>query len=140
LILIRYRAGGGNRDFELHRLLETLEGNIARMPAGASVTAFRDRQLPHRGVVNDEFIERAIELVPDGVEYLLLEQVPTFDDPFCWYHHATGTSHEELRADLEDSSGVPAAFGHYPPFLCAGDRAIQAYVPDEDGVIRPGPY
>jgi hypothetical protein len=51
-----------------------------------------------------------------------------------------GESHTELRDDLEDLRGSSAGVGLYPPWLEDTEDVISAYVPDEDGVVRPGGY
>jgi len=58
-----------------------------------------------------------LNLIPDGSEYLLVETVSRTYGRRFWYHWDSGTTHAELREGLEESRGVPVAFGHYPPWL-----------------------
>ena len=75
LVLIRVRCGGGAKDFELFSIFEALLRRIHELPLGTCITAFRQPQLPLRGVVDDEFIAKCLDSVPDGSEYLMVETV-----------------------------------------------------------------
>src|SRR5215471_10816871 len=75
LIEIRYRCGAGSQDFELFPSFQALSERIRELPAGAYVTAFRRPQLPLRGVVDDSFMAKCLQNIPDGAEYLVAETV-----------------------------------------------------------------
>lgn len=140
LVLIRYRYGAGSRSYELFISFETLSQRIRTLPAGACVTAFKHPQLPLRGIVDDEFITRCLNTIPDGAEYIMTETVLTVAGKMSWFHHGTNDSHACLREDLEDSRGVPVAVGLHPDTLVKTDDIIHAVVPDEDGSVKAGPY
>ena len=105
-----------------------------------SVIAFRQPQLPVRGVVDDTFVEKCLSAIPDGPEFLILETVRKAYGRFSWFHWAAGTSHAELREELEDLRGCQVAAGFYPPWLKDSENVISALVPDEHGTVNSGVY
>jgi hypothetical protein len=140
LVLFRYRAGAGSRDYEFHSSLDSLLGRIGRLPPGTAVAVFRQPQLPIRGVVDDAFVTLCLDTIPDGAEYLLLETVVTVAGKRSWFRHGSGESHAELRDDLAESRGRPVAVGLYHPWPGTPSDSVHAVVPDPDGAVRPGPY
>jgi hypothetical protein len=140
LVEIRYRCGGGSQDFELFSSFQALSDRIRELPAGACVTGFRTPQLPFRGVVNDDFVTKCLEQIPDGSEYLMAETVRRVYGRHSFFHCGSGESHAELRDDLEECRGAPVAAGLYPPVLEESANVVRAVVPDADGVVRAGPY
>jgi hypothetical protein len=55
----------------------------------------------------------------------------------CSFFIGRQASHTKLRDDLENLRGSSAAIGLYPPWLEDTEDVISAYVPNEDGVVRP---
>jgi hypothetical protein len=140
LIEIRYRCGAGSQDFEVFSSFQALSCRIRELPTGACVTAFRTPQLPLRGVVDDDFVTKCLEQIPDGSEYLVAETVRRVYGRHSFFHCGSGESHAELRDDLEECRGAPVAAGLYPPVLEESPNVLRAVVPDADGVVRAGPY
>ena len=140
LVLIRYSHAAGSRDFEMFTSFQSLADRIRELPPLTSVIAFRQPQLPLRGVVDDEFISRCLSSIPEGSEYLVVETVRRVYGRRSWFHHDAGVSHAELRDDLEECRGTPAAAGLYPAWLEDTEDVISAVVPDEHGVVRSGIY
>ena len=137
LALIRYSHAAGNREFRLFTSFDDFSEASHQLPHLACVTVFRQPQLPIRGVVDDAFIARCLQSIPDGLEYLVIEKVRRMYGRMSSFHHA-GESHAELRDDLEECRGAPVATGLYPPWLDDTDDVISAVVPDEHGVARSG--
>jgi len=140
LVLIRYSHAAGNREFEFFSSFQELSDRMRQLPHLACVTAFRQPQLPLRGIVDDEFIAKCLSRIPDGSEYLVVETVRRVYGRKSWFHHDAGVSHAELRDDLAESRGVQVAAGLYPAWLEDTDGVISAVVPDENGVARSGVY
>ena len=140
LLLIRYSYAAGSKDFEFFRSFRSLAERIHKLPPRTCVIAFREPQLPLRGVVADEFIAKCLSEIPDGSEYLVVETTQRVYGQMSWFHHGAGESHAELREELEDSRGIAVAAGLYPPWLHDTEDVISAVVPDEDGVARTGIY
>ena len=140
LVLIRYSHAAGNKDFEFYSSFQSLLDKIRELRPRTCVIAFRQPQLPLRGVVDDLFIDRCLSSIPEGTEYLVAEMVRRVAGRASWLHHGAGMSHAELRDDLEESRGTQVAAGLYPPWLEDTDDVISAVVPDEHGVVRSGVY
>ena len=140
LALIRYSHAAGSKDFEFFSSLQQLSDRMRQLPPRTCVIAFRQPQLPLRGVVDDGFIAKCVSDIPDGSEYLVVETVRRVYGKHSWFHHGAGESHRELHDDLEQSRGIPVAVGLYPPWLEDTDDVISAAVPDEHGVVSPGIY
>lgn len=140
LVLIRYSRAAGSKDFEFFSSFQVLSDRIRELPPLACVIAFKQPQLPFRGVVDDNFIASCLNNIPDGSEYLVVESVRRVYGRMSWFHHASGESHAELRGDLEDSRSASVAVGLYPPWLQDTNDVMSAVVPDERGVVTGGVY
>lgn len=140
LLLIRYSHAGGSKSFEFFSSFQSIADRICKLPPLTCVIAFKQPQLPLRGVVNDRFIASCLSSVPDGSEYLVLEIEQRVYGRASWFHHGEGESHAELREDLEESRGVAVAVGLYPPWIEDNDDVISAVVPDEHGAVKSGTY
>jgi hypothetical protein len=140
LVLFRFRAAAGARDYELYSSLSSLTAKIRGLRPGTAVTVFRERHLPIRGIVDDALLNRCVEAIPAGAEYLLVETTASVAGSLTWFHHGTGESHAELREDLESSRGKPVAVGVHPVWPGSATDTLHGVVPDTDGVVRRGPY
>jgi hypothetical protein len=140
LVLIRYSAAAGAKDFEIFSSLEALSNRIGPLPPRTSIVAFRQPQLPLRGVVDEGFVASCLSRVPDGSEFLVLETARRAHGEKSWSHWIAGETHAELREVLEASRGVTVAVGPYPSWLADSDDVISAVVPDENGLVRGGIY
>lgn len=140
LLLIRYSHAAGSKDFEFFSSFQSVADRIRELPPLTCVIVFRQPQLPFRGVVDDGFIADCLSSTPEGSEYLVLEMTRRVYGRESWFHYGVGTSHAELREELEKSRGVAVAVGHYPPWLEDTSDVISAVVPDGQGVVKPGMY
>ena len=122
------------------RAVFLVPGALGKSARAAPWRAFREPQLPLRGVVDESFVTKCLEHIPDGSEYVLAETVRRVYGRHSFFHCGSGESHAELRDDLEESCGAPVAVGLYPPVLEESVDVIRAVVPDADGVVRAGPY
>lgn len=140
LVLIRLSRASGNKSFEFYTSFAVLKERLSQLPADACVTVFRNRQLPLRGIVDDQFIRKCLSTLQDGSEFAVVETDRTTAAPHSRFDFSAGTSHEELREDLESRTGKPVAVGEYPPWLEDSSDVISAYVPAQDGEVRRGVY
>jgi hypothetical protein len=140
LVLIRYSHAAGSKDFEFFSSVETLMEKLSSLPPRTSLIAFRQPQLPFRGVVDDGFITACLSGIPDGSEYVVVDIILRTAGRASWFHHHAGETHVELREELESLRGHTVAAGLYPPWLESTDDVISAVVPDEHGVVAPGVY
>ena|SRR5438270_9223868 len=140
LVLIRYSRAGGSKSFEFFSSIETLAERTCQLPPQTSLIAFRQPQLPLRGVVDENFISNCVRNIKDGSEFLVVETVQLSSSGMSWLYHTAGESHNQLRKDLEALRGRSVAAGEYPPWLQEGADTISAVVPDERGVVSSGVY
>ena len=140
LVLIRYSRAAGRKDFEFFSSFGALSTRIHQLPPSTSITAFKQPQLPLRGVVDEGFIATCLSRVPYGSEFLVLETEHRAYGKNLWFHWEAGETHRELLEALEGSRGAPVAVGPYPPWLGDTDDVVSAIVPDEDGQVRLGVY
>src|SRR5215813_282674 len=140
LLLIRYSRAAGNKSFEFFSSFETLVETLHKLPSQTSIIAFRLQQLPIRGIVDDEFIRKCLDYIPDGSEFLVVETVERSAGRAKWFHHSAGESHAELQDALERSRGKAVAAGEYPPWLQEAPDVISAIVPSRYGIVEPGIY
>lgn len=103
------------------------------MPKGTDIVVFREPQLPLRGRVTEDFIRSATDAVPDGTEYMVVAWESASETGIT--HWGTmGTSHADLRADLEDWPDKIAAVGVCPRFCDPdNDQMISASKGGIDG-------
>ena len=71
LVLIRYSRAAGEKSFEFFTSFERLRKRLEELKPETSVTVVRERQLPLRGCVDDEFIRKCLNSVQAGSECLL---------------------------------------------------------------------
>jgi hypothetical protein len=140
LVLIRYSRAAGSKSFEFFSSFRNLAQRLLELPPATNIIAYKQPQLPLRGVVDDAFIERCINTIPDATEFLVVETIPTRVGKASWFHDEAGESHQELRAALEDSRGKPVAVGTYPPWGNGDSDVISGIVPDDHDEVRPGVY
>jgi len=140
LVFIRYSHAAGSKGFEFFSSIETLMERLRGLPPRTCVIAFRQPQLPIRGVVDDSFITTCLSTIPDGSEFLVADTICRTAGRASWFHHGAGETHAELREELEDLRGHTVAAGLYPPWLEDTADVISAVVPDEHGVVTTGVY
>jgi hypothetical protein len=144
LVLIQYSRAAGAKDFEFFSSFAPLAERIRGLPPETCIIAFREPQLALRGVVDDAFITRCLDTIPNGAEFLVLKlqrsTSGSTSGPDSWFHWAAGESHEEMRDALADSRGIAVAVGRYPPWLDENDNVASAIAPNEDGSITVGVY
>jgi hypothetical protein len=140
LVLIRFSGAAGAKSFEFFSEFSTLSERLGQLAPHTSIIAFRQPQLPFRGVVNDQFISNCLNSIPDGSEFLLVETVRRKAGQTSWFHEAAGETSSELREALEDSRGSPVAVGLYPPWQENSADVVCGIVPDDHGVVKPGAY
>src|SRR5436309_543994 len=115
LVLIRYHASAGAKEFEFFGVMSAFQGRLAALPPRTCITVFRDKQLPVRGAANPELASVALARIPDGEEWLAVTLRPTVLGKWSWFHHAAGETHAELREELDSHYGELTAIGPYPP-------------------------
>lgn len=142
LAVIRFAGGAGSKSFEFFQSIGAFVARVEGLPAAACVTVLAERQLPLRGIVDDEFIGRARNAIRDGDEWLVVCQERITVGAASWYHDCEGNSNEELEAELRDEYcyGKLVAVGWHPDWLEDSSTVITAIVPNADGTVTVGAY
>jgi hypothetical protein len=140
LALIRYSRAAGAKDFEFFDSVEAFQARLRDLPPQTCVTVFGERQLPLRGRVNDDFIQQALALIPDGTEFALVGLERVRHGESAWYPMTAGETSVELCEELREWCGRLVAVGPYPPWLADGDEVVSAVVPSPNGSVTTGVY
>ena len=136
--MIRFSRRGGVKSFEFFDSFDSFKERLTELPPRTCVIVFAERQLPIRGVVDDELIGRALECIANGSEYLIAGLSKETCGKASWFPDCVGSSHNELSEDLNDMRGKSIALGNYPQWQVDGDEVVSALVPDLDGSLHAG--
>jgi len=141
-VVIRFVSGAGSRSFEFFTAFDRFLERLAELNPADSVIVMRDKQLPLRGLVDEQFVADALSAIPDGADWLIACLAQTTMGKASWFHNYPGNNHTELADELRDDFclGHHVAVGLEPSYMNDSDSIISAYVPNEDGAVTPGAY
>ena len=123
LVIVRYLWGGGAKDYSLVTTPEMFRSLINACPKGADIIVMRDPQLPLRGIVDNEFIQRAKKSVGNDQEYMFVCMMSGNDqDPRCRGGFDIG--HAMLEDDLSEEMENHVAFGPCPEFIADDNESM----------------
>src|SRR5262245_37163060 len=71
LVVLRYLRAAGRKGYALCHSSADFEAIVAEAPPGTDIEVFRERQLPIRGLVTDQFIAEALTAVGTGEEHMV---------------------------------------------------------------------
>jgi hypothetical protein len=94
---------GGSGFFYVLNTYAQYEDLMVNAKPGSIAFVLRDRQLPIRGIVDDGFIANAVNQIPDGEYYAVIEPCVY---PNSFVYLGDGNTHAELKNDLEKLRGV----------------------------------
>jgi len=139
--VIRFNASAGNRSYEFFRSVESFRDLLSKLPEKSSVIVFKRPQLPIRGVVNDNFIENAIQSLPAATECTIVRTSRITMGSRSWYHNIELNNLVEIEQELRDSFcwGHPVAVGIEPDWHDL-EQTIEGVVPNGSGVVQRGIY
>lgn len=135
LVVVRYAYGAGNREFLILESFPKFEAVLAQLRKRDSVIAMRSFDHLLQGKVNRELIDAANAAYTPGDAWILVGE-DNYDYTSNW---AYAESHDELKEELEARVGRSVTIVAEPNYVC-DEETISAYVPDDDGVVRPGAY
>jgi hypothetical protein len=141
--LFRYAYRGGAKDYFIARSDAELDSILKRACARTSITAFFEANFQLNGVADQNLCGKAIELLPsmatafDGVDLIRGDGASTELDR---EHYTCLTKPEEIREWFGNNQGARVLGGAIEFWHDNCARFITVYVPDEDGVVRPGAY
>ncbi|PKN91527.1 MAG: hypothetical protein CVU44_19420 [Chloroflexi bacterium HGW-Chloroflexi-6] len=140
LVLLRYSRAAGSKDFELFNSFASFEHRLSLLSPQTSIIVFGTPQLPIRGTVDNNFINQALSLIPDGAEFLIFNPIPTHEGKYSWHSCIIGETGNELVARLKEHYGQSLFLGLYPEWIQDNENVISATVPDETGKVIVGIY
>ena len=137
---LRFSRAAGNCSFELFRSTDSFLARLDELSPRTFVSVFRCPQLPLRGRVDEAFIASALASIRDGDDYLVSSLELTVAGSHSWFGYWAGSTHAELRDDLEFCRGELVAVGPFPNWTLGADAVVNAIVPQPDGAVVPGVY
>ena len=135
LILVRYVYGAGSRDFVLLDSMTKFSDLLQCCRERDSVTVMKSFNVICRGIVTDDFIVSAIADYESDKSWILIGG-DNYEYTADW---AFAESEAELKEELDARLGNEVCIVSEPDHWSETD-AMTAYVPDSDGVVRPGAY
>ncbi len=135
LVVVRYVYGAGNRDFLILKNMTEFNRLLGRLCNRDSVVVMKSFQKIKEGIVDQAFIEGAAAVYKTGANWVLIGKEN--------FEHTAGRAYAgsegELREELQDRLGNHVCIVDEPNYI-SDEHSIGAYVPDEDGIVRPGAY
>jgi hypothetical protein len=100
---------GASGNFYILNNYSQYEDLMMKASPGSICSVLRDKQLPIRGFIDDDLIQRAFNLLADGDYYLIVEPC-TYPQMICFL--GDGKTHVELEQDLRELQGTDVWVGH----------------------------
>lgn len=122
------RAGGWNQVFLVNSYEQFLEILSITKNRIGGIDVMRHPKFILRGIANDELFQKAIQSIPEGMDWWLVYR--DHDDIFA--SHATGdNTHQNLKEEFEKHNDKEIALGFdkdFPPFwpLIQDDNFLEA--------------
>ena len=135
LVVVRYVYGAGARDFLILKDVSDFHNLLSGLRPRDSVVVMKSFGKIMEGTVDQSFIAAAVAAYTKNSCWILIRRGDVRDERGFGYGGSSG----EIREELEDWAGKPVCIVDEPNYLSA-EHSIGAYVPDDDGVVRPGAY
>ena len=137
-VVARFSRKAGEKAYFWFEKFSSFRAQLDLFPPETDVIVFRDNQFPLRGLVTDNLIRQALDLIPDNTEAMV---VNTMKPPDCEVYVWGDDTHAELLETLQDIVGEPASIGFYAPWYNSDNETmISALVPLPDGTLKRGAY
>jgi hypothetical protein len=143
VLLLRYANCGGMRDYFIARSPTDFQAVLKHAKPKTSITVFFESSFLLSGIADDDLRDRAIGLFPiahaqcEGVYLIRLNLSGVeMDAERCFY--AKGS--EEIRDWFERNRGASVTVGTMEYWHDNCSEIVTVYIPDVDGVVRPGAY
>lgn len=135
LVVVKYAYGAGSRDFLFLNDMSEFRGLLSRLRRRDSVVVMKSFRKVIEGRVDAALIDAAQAAYPEGACWIVLDRNPP--------KYATSNFPAECRGDLiaelSDLMGGDVCILEEPHYTSA-EESIRAYIPDEDGSVRPAAY
>ncbi len=123
LIVLRYLCAAGAKDFTLCGSRAELKALVDWAAVGTDIEVFRDRQLPLRGKVSDQFIATILDAIPLGEEYLVVTLEKHSGRPVSRIS-LFGNDRKDLVDSIRELMGQEVACGVCPNFIVADHEGL----------------
>ncbi|MCP4361398.1 MAG: hypothetical protein GY796_25590 [Chloroflexi bacterium] len=142
IALVRYaNRGGGGDKFLLHSKKE-FSDLVGGLNPKTSLSIFFESAFPLIGKADTSMMNRAIELFQEeyeeyeGINIIKLNRVDsTESDQFTFL-----STEKKIRAWFQKQSGADVLIGIMNFWQDNNEHIVTVYVPDIDGIVRPGAY
>lgn len=137
LIKIRFPYQAGSKGFFIIKNKDEFVEFISKREARESISIYKVVEKIIEGRINIEFIENVLTQLdkPKYTDWLIIPSGIYIEND-NWNYKDTK---EELKETLELCLGQDIQILEDPEFVNE-DLIIHAYIPDEDGIVRPGAY
>lgn len=143
VLLFRYANCGGAKDYFIARSVSEFQTVLRHGRPKTSITVFFKNNFPICGLADDDLCLRSIEFLGEVREqYEGIDLVRTdgtkieLDSQYFVY----ATTLDEIRDWFQQSRGKPVLVGTMEFWHDNSPQMVTVYVPDDDGVVRPGAY
>lgn len=141
VVLFRYANCGGSKDYFIVRNPNEFEQILNKSYPKISITVFFESNFKLKGQATDELCKKAIQLFNqekityDGIDIINLENEGTLlEDNFYF------SGSQEILNHFTEIQGKYVLIGTLEFWKDNCDSIITVYVPDDDGIVRPGAY
>jgi hypothetical protein len=135
LVVVRYVYGAGAREFFFFKEMAEFRTTITRLRRRDSVVVMKSFRDVIAGTVDAQFVEAAAELYRPGEDWVVID----YDAPKFMAKNYYASSKKGLLEELEQVRSHRVRIIQEPNYISA-EHSIGAYIPDPDGVVRPGAY
>jgi len=137
LVKVRFPYQAGNKGFFIIKKKDDFVKFISKREAKESITIYKEFEKITASRINIEFIANTLIQLnkPKYTDWLII--LPEIKIEWDNWHY--DDTREELKETLELCFGQKIQILEDPEYINE-DLTIHAYVPDEDGKIRPGAY
>jgi len=135
LVVVRYVYGAGAREFLFFKDMTEFRTSMTRLRRRDSVVVMKSFRDVIAGTVDTQFIEAAAELCRHGENWVVIN----YDASKFVAKNFSVSSKANLVQELERVRGHRVRIIEEPNGISA-EHSIEAYVPDPDGIVRPGAY
>jgi hypothetical protein len=143
VLLLRYANYGGMRDYFIARSATDYQTILKHAKPKTSITVFFESSFMLGGIANDELRDCTIGLFPiayaecEGVHLIRMDSCGIeLDAERCFY----AKNPREIEDWFERNRDAPAMVGTMEYWHDNRSEVVTVYVPDADGVVRPGAY
>lgn len=143
ILLFRYANCGGAKDYFIARSAVEFATAMKHARPKTSVTVFFQTNFKIKGIANDQLCDETVTLLPsvrshyEGVDLIRLDG-PNCDLDDRYFMCAADVN--EICQWFMENKGMPVVAGTLEFWHHNCESMVTVYVPDDDGVVRPGAY